>query len=368
MSQRNWQVFIPPQCGVVVYAESAPGQGKTASLKALAAASRRRFLAFYLDQALPEDIGGVPAPRSVEINGQSTDCIVKLLDETLLRAKLEPSLVLLDELNQASHSMMAACQEWLNVPPENAWVFACGNPIEQASNAVEFTPPLVNRICVVPWQRPSEERRAGWRNGFKDYPAQTFPIVSPDYLDASGAYWGELLCQFEDEHPGLFGDEAFPKDIAMASKPWPSDRSWTNAGKLLAACDDVGANPEVRHQLIAGCVGEPAAAQFQRWLVEQRLPDPEEILAAPHTLKLSPRFDANRALMHAILGRLKANGTPQRWEAGYDVLEVAYGQHPELALSAEGALWRCKPQGYNPRIRNGVAQEIRKLRLATNNA
>lgn len=365
MHQLNWQAYIPPQIGIVAYIESAPGQAKTACFAALAAASNRRYLPLELGRLLPEDLGGCPAPRTIDIGGVQVDCVVRLLDETMLRARLEPSLVLLDEVNQAGHSMLASCQQWINPPPPNAWVAACGNPIAQASNAVEFTPPFVNRLCVVKWERPVEAMKAGWRNGFKDYPEPEFPIVPDDYLETSGPCWGCLLADFQDQHPELFGDDAFPKDIAKASEPWPSDRSWTNAGKLLAACDAVGADATVKHKLVAGCVGEPAAAQWNRWLVEQRLPDPESILAEPHTLKLKSRFDFNRAILAAVMGRVRANSTPQRWEAGYDVLEVAFTQQPEIAMSAEGLLWKLKPEGHTPKIRNGAAADMRRLRLQT---
>jgi hypothetical protein len=365
--QLNWQAYIPLQIGIVPYVESAPGQAKTACFAALAEAAQRRYLPLELGRLLPEDIGGVPSPRTLSINGQNEDCVVRLLDEVLLRAKLEPSLVLLDEINQASHSMMAACQQWINPPPAMAWVAACGNPIEQASNGVEFTPPFVNRLCVVPWERPVDAMKEGWRNGFRNYPAPSFPLVPSTYLDDFGAYWGTLLAEFQDRHPELFGDGGYPKDEAMASKPWPSDRSWTNVGRLLCAADSVGADSTVKHHLTSGCVGGPAAAQWNRWLVEQNLPDPESVLASPQTLKLNARFDINRAIIAGVLARIRVDLTPQRWEAGYDVLEVVFGQQPEMAMSAEGALWKMKEplNGYTPKIRNGAAAEMRKMRLAT---
>lgn len=368
MKQQNWQFLIPPQVGIVSYAQSAPGQGKTASLRCLAQQSRRRFLHCLLDQMLPEDIGGVPAPRTLNINNDQVDCVVKLLDETLLRAKLEDSIVMLDELNQVSHSMMASAQEWINNPPPRAWVFAAGNPIEQSSNGVEFTPPLVNRICIVDWERPAEARRTGWRNGFRNYPAPQVPIVPDTYLDDFGAWYGELLCDFEDQFPDLFGDEGFPKDITAASQPWPSDRSWTNAGRLCCAADAVGALSTVKYRMIAGCVGTPAAQQFQKFLVSKKLPDPRDLLAHPQNLKLPQRFDMSRAIMASVIGVLKAEPEPRIWEAAYDLLEVAFEQQPEVAMSAEGAVWKMKElindNTYMPKIRKSeAAAEMRRLRM-----
>lgn len=369
MNQRNWAFFIAPQTQTVCYAKGSPGTCKSASVAALAKAAGRRYIQLCLDQLMPEDIGGVPCPQDIDIDGHTHRGVVRLLDESMLRARLEKTVVLLDELNQISHTMMAATQEaWLNPPPENAWVFAAGNPLDQASNGVEFTPPFVNRICVVEWEVPLDDVRAGWQTGFRNYPAPDVPIVPADYLDNFEAYWANLLAEFSTHHPELFPDtiEAAGKLIELANGgPFPSVRSWTNVGKLMCAADSVGANSGVKHALIHGCVGEAAGSQFQRWLTEQQLPDPEELLAMPHKLKMGQRFDMNRAILASVLGRLRAENSPVRWEAGYDLLERAFSQQPELAMSAEGALFKLKPEGHTPKIRNGSAAEMRKLRLAT---
>lgn len=361
--QTNWPVFIPPQIGVVSYAQGSPGVGKSAVIRALAELTQRRYLPCYLEAMLPEDLGGIPVPRSVDVNGVLEECAVKLLDETFLRAKSEPSIVLLDELNQASHSMMAAAQEWLNPPPASAWVFAAGNPLEQATNGVEFSAPFVNRMCVVEWTCPEDVIKAGWRSGFKSYPSVQFPIVPADYLDTFGSLWGNVLADFADRYPDLFN--RCPEDSSQASKPWPSPRSWTNVGKLMAAADSVGADSLTRAELIKGCVGDAASQQFQRYVTSLQLPDPEEILAQPHALKLPQRFDMAQAIVGSVIGRVKANCTALRWEAGYDVLETAFKQQPEIAMGNEAKLWQAKPVGHLPKPRNGAAAEMAKLRMAS---
>lgn len=361
MSQTNWPVFIPPQIGIVSYAQGGPGEAKSAVIRALAELTQRRYLPCYLESMLPEDLGGVPVPRTVDVNGRQTECVVRLLDETFLRAKEEPSIVLMDEMNQASHSMMAAAQEWINPPPANAWVFAAGNPIGQATNGVEFSAPFVNRMCVVEWQCPGDLIRAGWRSGLQSYPQANFPIVPTDYLETFGALWGNILADFSDRYPDLFN--RCPEDSNEASKPWPSPRSWTNVGKLLSACDAVGADAGTRAALIQGCVGTAAWDQFQRYVTSLQLPDPEELLAMPHMLKLPVRFDLSRAIVASVIGRVKANCTAIRWEQAFDVLEHAFEQQPETAIASEGTLWKLKPQGHMPRARTGPAAEMQKLRL-----
>lgn len=362
--QLNWACLIPPQIQIVSYAQGSPGVGKSAIIRALAEKTNRRYLALYLEGLAPEDIAGIPVPRSVDVNGKLEECSFRLFEETYLRATLEPSIVLLDELNQASHSVMAAAQEvWLNPPPANCWCFAAGNPLEQATNGVEFSAPFVNRMCVVDWTCPEDVIKAGWRTGFKSYPSCEFPIVPADYLDTFGSFWGNILADFADRYPELFN--RCPEDSSQASKPWPSPRSWTNVGKLMAAADSVGADSLTKNMLIKGCVGDAASQQFQRFVTSLQLPDPEEILAMPHTLKLPVRFDMSRAIIASVIGRVKANCTGLRWEQGYDVLETAFQQQAEVAMASEGTLWKIKPEGHMPRPRNGVAAEMRKLRMQT---
>lgn len=354
--QTNWPCYIPAQIGIVPYIQGSPGEGKSAVIRSLAEKVGRLYLPCYLESMLPEDLGGIPVPRSVDVGGVPEECAVKLLDETFLRAKRQRSVVLLDELNQASHSMMAAAQEWINPPPDMSWVFAAGNPIEQATNGVEFSAPFVNRLCVVEWTCPVDAITAGWRSGFKSYPAADFPIVPQDYLETFGVMWGTVLADFADRFPELL--KACPEDTSKASSPWPSPRSWTNVGKLMAACDSVGADSLTRHALIKGCVGDAAAQQFQRFVTSLQLPDPEEILAQPHTLKLPPRFDMARAILASVVGRVKAQCTPMRWEACLDVLGVAYKQQAEVAMGNVPELWKAQPQGYMPRQRTGEIAEM----------
>lgn len=363
MSQTNWAHFIAGQAGVVPLSLGMPGTAKTAVHRALAQQSSRRFIPLMLDQLLPEDIGGVPVPRTINIGGTDHDCVVKLLDEGLVRALAEPAVVLIDELTNASHSIQAAALQLINEPPAGCWMFAAANPIDQAANGVELAPPMVNRLCVLEWSWHNDERRAGWRSGFKSYPSPHLPIVPPDFLDSFGAFWGDILCQCEDRFPEMFGAEAYPEDPSKASQPWPSPRSWTNVGKLLAAADSVGADAVTKDALIKGCVGVAAGTQFQRFVTSLQLPDPEELLAMPHTLKLPVRFDLSRAIVASVIGRVRANSTPQRWESAYDVLEVAFGQQPETAMASEGTLWKLKPAGHMPKVRNGAAAEMRSLRL-----
>ena len=362
MRLTNWGYAIAlqstPHGGPVPCAVGLPGVAKTAWHMALAEMTGRRFIQMILRQLMPEDIKGVPVPDNDEELGR----LVRYLRSIdLIRAERLPSIVLLDELNHAGHDVMGAAQEWINNPPEAAWVGAAMNPIESSTAGVELAPPVVNRMCVLKWERPVDERRAGWKAGFRKYPAPRMPVLSEDFLDTCGVLWGETMCEFEDDNLELFGDEAYPKDVNKACDPWPSDRSWTHVGILMAACDSVGAGANVRAELVKGCVGDGACVQFMRWMERRELPDYEALLGDPQSLKLPPRYDISRAILTGVIGKVQFDPTPERWEAGCDVLEVAASQQMEHAASVFGKLWKSKPQGYVPRDRNGAFAEMTKL-------
>lgn len=364
-SQQNWAAAICAQVGPVPLIEGMPGVAKTAFFRSLARAARRRFMQIILRQRMPEDASGIPVPTDFTdmVPGQTIRGVQHLLGEDMLRAIHEPTLILLDEINHASHDTLGSYQEWINSPPPDCWMAACQNPIEQSTNGVELSPPAINRMCKLEWEIPRDAIREGWKSGFLDYPEPTIPIVPADYLEQYGANHGELLCEFETRFPALFGASAYPKDAANASQPWPSYRSWTNVGKLLAACDAVWANKATRAHCVIGCVGEGAGNQFLQWASLKDLPDPEELLARPDQLKLPNRFDLVRTILGSVISAVEENKTPDRWERLFDLIEVAFTQQPETSLASEGKVWKIKPEGHTPKLRNGVAAEMRKARL-----
>jgi hypothetical protein len=363
-SQINWSHWIAMQAGVPPISMSSPGAAKTACHRALADATGRRFIQFIAEQHLPEDCSGAPLPIDIELaDGTVHRATTPVLPEVMVRAKHEPTVLLFDEINQCGHSMLGAIQEWFTEPPAECWMAGCMNPVERSTNGVELSPPFVNRICLLQWDIPKQSIKEGWRNGFKGYPAPEVPIVPADYLNKHGHHWGNLLADFEERCPHLFGEQAFPSDPNKACDPWPSYRSWTNVGKLMAAAESVWANARVRAELVTGCVGEGPANEFLTYLGVMDLPNPEDLLRRPDTLELPQRFDLQRAIMASLINAVKENNTGERWERLFDCVEIAFEQHPETALSCEGYTWKVKPAGHSPAPRNGVASEMRRLRL-----
>lgn len=361
MKQTNWAYWIAGQTGVIPLALGMPGVAKTESTRALSVAAGRRFLAVMLDQILPEDLGGYPVVKELEHNGlygvEKIEVMRRVHDEKFVMARLEPSIILVDELTNTGHSTQAAALQLMAEGIKGCWIFAAANPPEQAAAGVELTPPMVNRLCVLKWEIDRDAIKDGWRNGLS-FPSPSVPLLPPHWMDYAPK-WGALMCEFESHFPDLL--DAYPKDPAKASQPFPSPRSWTNVIKLLAAADSVDANDEVRSALVYGCVGTAAGTQFLTWLSQQDLPNPEDILADPSSLRLPLRGDLAVAIMSSVLARVAANNTPDRWERGRDVLGVAFGQSQEIAVAAHGRLWKAKPMSYLPQDRNGVFSKMNQL-------
>ena len=132
MSQTNWAPLIAGQVGVVPMSLGIPGVAKTAFFEALASATQRRFIPYMLDQSLPEDLKGYPLVQEIESDGKSVKAMVHVPEEARLRAEREPSVVLLDELTCAGHSIQAAALQWVNNPSPTCWMFAAANPPDKS--------------------------------------------------------------------------------------------------------------------------------------------------------------------------------------------------------------------------------------------
>ncbi len=338
--------FIAGQAGVVPLSLGIPGVGKTAVHEALSRKTSRNFFAYLLDQMLPEDLGGFPAVRDYKLaDGSFIDVMKRVHDERFIRARHEPSILLFDELTNVGQSVQAAALQIINSGIPGAWIFAAANPVDQAANGCDLAPPMVNRLCILDWEVDRAAIMSGFEHGFV-FPEPVIPVLPDNWHDFAPKH-GQLLKGFLAQKISLL--EAFPKNIEQATKPYPTPRSWTNAGKLLAACESVGAPRDVQVKAVYGCVGNGAGAEFFNWLDSQDLPDPEALLRDPVSLKLSKRGDLAVATLAGVLNAVRLDNTPERWEAAREVLNVAVEQSAEIAEAAKGPLWKIKPANHQPR-------------------
>ena len=95
-----------------------------------------------------------------------------------------------------------------------------------------------------------------------------------------------------------------PKDEAKANKGWPSHRSWDMVSKILASCNSINANNEIISLLIEGAVGPGAAIEFQTFMSKVDLPDPEELLDNPNSVKFPKGMDKQFIILNSLGNRM----------------------------------------------------------------
>ncbi len=357
----NWAYYIAGQAGVVPVAFGSPGSAKTTSCQALALASGRQFLSFVLQHHLPEDFGGFPVVRTIDANGQTWEMMRRIPDEKIVMARMAPSVILFDELTNAGQGVQAAALQLIQDGIPGCWMFAAANPVEMAASGVELALPMVNRLCILQWETDHETWDAGCRNGFQFEPPAV-PLLPANWRGHCGT-WGPLLSEFRQKRCELWS--VMPPDLN--SEPFPSPRSWTNAGTLCAAAESVKAGSGVRAELVHGCVGKGAGSEFLGWIQELDLPDPQDILDNPGDLHLPGRGDLAMAILGSVLNLVQENGGAATWEQGRAVLQVAWKQAQELAFAMDGKLWAVKPEGHAPEPRPAL-RELDALRVQLANA
>jgi hypothetical protein len=242
--------------------------------------------------------------------------------------------------------------------PETAWKLAACNPPDCAANGSELEPPLANRLCHLTWETDTEAWQRGMSNALGFSQPGFVPLPS-DWEKCIGRNTA-LVAAFHKHKPGLL--EAYPKDRAKTSGPWPSLRSWTNAAICAAALEAIDAEPLLRYRAVAGCVGEEAALEYQTWEQSLDLPDPEEWLlkaklsrAMPNVplereLQIPQRCDQIMAVLGALVDRVKRfdldqNGKPTeaRWLAAVDCFAEVAKTWLEPAIAAAAGLYFAVP-------------------------
>ena len=102
--------------------------------------------------------------KELDHNGRKVEVMRRVLDEKFVMARLEPSVMLIDELTNTGHSTQAAALQLMaevlraagSLPP----------PIHRSKQQRSRAhAPMVNRLCVLKWEIDREAIRDGWRNG-----------------------------------------------------------------------------------------------------------------------------------------------------------------------------------------------------------
>ncbi len=251
----------------------APGIGKSQAVAQVALEHKMDFIDLRLSLLNPVDLRGLP------VVDREKNKAIWLTPEFL------PSegrgILFLDEINLAPFSVMAAGYQLIldrrvgtYKLPDDWFIVAAGNRVEDNSNVTKFPAPLANRFVHLFAEHDIEEWTL-WavRNGINEH------ILS--FL-------------------GKFPQHLY-KAPQAGQQQFPSPRSWVTASDLYSL-----------RQPIEYAVGEGVGSEFNSFLkVYKKLPDVNAILSGEiKDLKIPDTLDVRWALVMAIATRAKEKHVP----------------------------------------------------------
>lgn len=346
----NSAFYIAAQAGCVPMAQGSPGCGKTASVTAFARALRRPIEVIIGGMMEPADVGGYPYPDA------ATHVMNMLPGAWISRINKEPSVLFFDELTNCPHAVQAAQLRVINerrvgeieIRPETIICAAC-NPVGQAANGVELSPPMANRLVHLNWSIDWEVWRKGLMQGL-NFDDPSFPILPDNWQETHLTPVASLVSAFQMRKPSLF--DAFPvNEVSKQSGAWPSMRSWSMGIQCLAAAKACNAGEAVEQELLTGCVGAGAAIEFDEWRNSLDLPDPRQVIdwakaskkgkklpwpgkegKKSHEYVHPDRADKAIALLTQVVGCGLQEKTKESVDAAVLILEHASHHSMEIAI------------------------------------
>lgn len=276
-----------------------PGVGKTALVRALAEKYELPLFILVASTLDPSEINGLPAIKTVVLpDGESitiTDNTLQYWAEALMREGR--GILFFDEASTAVPATQAAMLSVLqgrlvgrHTLPDDVWMIAAANEAKDAADGWELSPPMANRFMHVNYVVDIND----WYEGMTVAFGQE---VSDREIEERSK-----IVSFLKEYPLLAN--AMPKKAVEAGKAWPSYRSWDNLSRVLCNLDRV----PVRSTAAAGLVGTAAADQFSKWERTLKLPNYDDVLAAPEKIDWkSLSASETYVVLNMIMGRMNAD-------------------------------------------------------------
>ncbi|TKV35400.1 AAA family ATPase [Mycobacteroides abscessus] len=329
------------QVPVILWGE--PGLGKTAVIRALAAADQVPMETLIGSQREPVDIAGWP----VVVDGSVQTLALPDWAKTLVDSA--GGYLLLDELTTCSQAVQAAMLTVIQERmvgrvrlPDAVRIVAAANPADCGAGGIDLAPPTANRFLHVMFEPTVQEWLTGMRGGFRTLPASR--AVAADELreaDEVGA-----VCAFIEARPALLHE--FPGTDEARGRAYPTRRAWHALARVLAhlRADDTAAIATAA----LGLVGEGAGSEYVQWRVSMDLPAVADVLADPSVMDwASSRPDQVWAVLSGVVAWAGAKGTKDAWTRAWGpVVAAATTGAPDVAGAAARELGMTMPAGVKP--------------------
>lgn len=261
--------------GTPCYTIGPPGVGKSEMWAQIADEKKIGFIDVRLAQMDPVDLRGLPG--IIEVKGKAVSMWARPDFWPDPDRDGDEGIILFDELGDCNKAMQsAAYQPILNgrvgphILPKGWYRAGAGNDQKHRAGAQPMSTALANRFAHVEIESDID----CWR----EWAARN--NVSP------------IVIGFLKFRPKLL--HSMPEGGAV--RAFPSPRSWYQAAKYA------GTDKQVRLKLIAGCVGDGAAGEFEAFLRSIDLPELEEVCANPKKCRV-PEAPAHKYAMSAMLAQ-----------------------------------------------------------------
>ena len=279
--------------------------------------NKYNLLDLRLAQLEPSDLRGLPFPEQQKY--------VRWLLPTFL-PRAGQGIIFLDEFNTCAPSMQAAAlQLILNrkigdyVVPEGYAIIAAGNRPEDKANVFPISGPLANRFAHATLMPPSKDEWRDW--AFENN-------IRPDII-AFMEFKPSLLFKFNKNS----------NDLA-----WPSPRSWAMASYMTQEYEyktkdkenvkkgDIEVLDE-EFMLVASCVGEPTAVEYQGFVKMKNRIDLNDILKNPSKVKKIEDIGLKWSLISGLSEIYKGDLIkPQEKRRTKEILDVVSEMPPEFGV------------------------------------
>lgn len=293
---------------------SDPGEGKTATIKAVAESTGRTFVPLSLTTMLPEDVSGIPTIVKKQIGEGKSQQEIAVTQYAMMnwqkKVQIHPhSVLFLDEFSTAGsstqHAFLQICQDRIFPGSDKPFsnkvaIILAMNPADQAGG-ITLDPPIANRFAWFPFATSYEGYIEGFLNGFRSDtpmhmpdivtdPAQVkrndkaFRSLVKDYLDVEGHHQLKELPDDRDDVSNISpNDDDYRARQEIASLAYMTPRSWDNFAKIAKYFepDDYVAIAKTAEGVIGMKNAEPFISFYKQnadsLSLEKVLADPKKI-------------------------------------------------------------------------------------------
>ncbi len=331
------------------------GVGKSEMVRSIARQLGVQLFTVIGSIADPTDISGFPTISNARLkcafSGREHPVLEFAPRDIMVRANTYPGAIFFfDEMSSTPAAVRAGIlhliTQWqagdYNLNPDIVGFVTAYNDASEAVNGSDLGFPLSNRLTHFDWPMTADAVHE-WAAEFPGYWGNPKVVswqgaaVPEEYLARARASiagyirrepnaWHYLL--WEQSAAAADGDKTQKKKAGKTytAGEYPeggalTPRSWDRVSRHLALTLVEKEHPLTCMPLIVAEIGEGAAASFQVYLNNVNLPDPETLLTDPGKFAPAGRIDVDFATVISVTAAVKANLTPERYDAAWQILE-----------------------------------------------